>query len=80
MQLLGAGGESTAGLIGNAVRLLAIDPVLQQRLRAEPDLLPGFLEEVLRLESPFRAHHQHVVADTTLGRVELPAGAHLLLL
>ncbi|TQM25365.1 cytochrome P450 [Nocardia bhagyanarayanae] len=80
VQLVGAGGESTAGLIGNAVRLLATDPGLQQRLRAEPDLLPGFLEEVLRLESPFRAHHRHVVADTTLGGVDLPAGAHLLLL
>lgn len=42
--------------------------------------MPGFLEEVLRLESPFRAHHRHVVADTTLGGVDLPAGAHLLLL
>ncbi|MFI2477174.1 cytochrome P450 [Nocardia xishanensis] len=80
VQLVGAGGESTAGLIGNAVRLLAADSPLQQRLREDPELLPEFLEEALRLESPFRAHHRHVVADTTLGGVDLPAGAHLLLL
>ncbi|MGV9613119.1 cytochrome P450 [Nocardia xishanensis] len=80
VQLVGAGGESTAGLIGNAVRLLATDSVLQQRLRENPELLPDFLEEALRLESPFRAHHRHVVADTTLGGVDLPAGTHLLLL
>ncbi|MFE7801281.1 cytochrome P450 [Nocardia sp. NPDC057440] len=80
VQLVGAGGESTAGLIGNAARLLATDPTLQHRLREDQDLLVPFLEEALRVESPFRAHHRHVVADTTLGEVSLPAGSHLLLL
>ncbi|MFI7004250.1 cytochrome P450 [Nocardia sp. NPDC050175] len=79
VQLVGAGGESTAGLIGNAARLLA-DQSMQRRVRADPDLLEPFLEETLRLESPFRAHHRHVVTDTELGGVELPAGSHLLLL
>ncbi|MFQ6398619.1 cytochrome P450 [Nocardia sp. KC 131] len=80
IQLVGAGGESTAGLIGNAARLLAADQALQHRLRADPDLIVPFLEETLRVESPFRAHHRHVIADTTLGDVTLPAGSHLLLL
>ncbi|WP_433662083.1 cytochrome P450 [Nocardia sp. CA-128927] len=80
VQLVGAGGESTAGLIGNAARLLAMDQAMQRRVRANPDLLEPFLEEALRLESPFRAHHRHVVSDTELGGVELPAGSHLLLL
>ncbi|WP_433194840.1 cytochrome P450 [Nocardia sp. CA-107356] len=80
LQLVGAGGESTAGLIGNATRILATDPTLQTRLRTDPDLLTPFLEEALRLESPFRAHHRHVVRDTTLGGTDLPAGSHLLLL
>lgn len=80
IQLVGAGGESTAGLIGNATRILATDAALQARLRAEPDLLGTFLEEALRLESPFRAHHRHVVRDTALGDTDLPAGSHLLLL
>lgn len=80
VQLVGAGGESTAGLIGNAARLLAADPAIQRRVRADSELLEPFLEETLRLESPFRAHHRHVVSDTQLGGVELPAGGHLLLL
>ncbi|WP_280444818.1 cytochrome P450 [Nocardia brasiliensis] len=80
VQLVGAGGESSAGLIGNAARLLATNPTLQQQVRDEPWLLEPFLEEALRLESPFRAHHRHVVADTTLGGAELPAGSHVLLL
>lgn len=80
VQLVGAGGESTAGLIGNAARLLATDPEAQAAVRDDPTLLPALLEETLRLESPFRGHHRHVVADTELAGTDLPAGAHLLLL
>src|SRR3546814_16889169 len=36
--LLAAGGESTTSLLGNAVRILADDPALQQTLSAHPDL------------------------------------------
>jgi cytochrome P450 len=78
--LVGAGGESTAGLIGNAARILAEQPDVQDALRADPSLVTRFLEEVLRLESPFRGHYRHVRRDTTLGGVELAEGDHLLLL
>ncbi|GAB2664461.1 cytochrome P450 [Prescottella soli] len=80
VQLVGAGGESTAGLIASGARILASRPELQDRLRRDPTLIDPFLDEALRLESPFRGHHRHVVADTTLGGVPLPAGSHLLLL
>ncbi|MFE3795808.1 cytochrome P450 [Nocardia tengchongensis] len=79
VQLVGAGGESTAGLIANGARLLATRPDLQDELRREPALLPAFLDEALRLESPFRGHHRHVTTDTVLGGIEIPAGSHLLL-
>lgn len=80
VQLVGAGGESTAGLTANAARMLAADAELQDRLRAQPELVGNFLEEALRLESPFRAHHRHVTADTSLGGIGLPAGSHLMLM
>jgi cytochrome P450 len=80
VQLVGAGGESTAGLIGNAARLLADDPDLQHTVRTDPSLIPALLEETLRLESPFRGHHRHVRIDTTLAGVALPADSHLLLM
>ena len=80
VQLIGAGGESTAGLIASSARLLATDLDLQTRLRERPELVPAFLDEALRLESPFRGHHRHVVTDTQLAGVDLPAGSHLLLL
>jgi cytochrome P450 len=79
VQLVGAGGESTAGLIGNAARILAEQPGLQDRLRADPELIPPFLEEVLRVESPFRGHYRLVRHDCELGGVALRAGDHLVL-
>lgn len=80
LQLVGAGGESTAGLIGTAARLLATDPALQDRLRTRPDLVDPFLDECLRLESPFRGHYRHARVDRQLGGVDVPAGSNLLLL
>jgi cytochrome P450 len=77
--LLSAGGESTTSLLGNAVRLLADQPELQQRLRQQPELIPSFVEEALRLESPFRHHLRYVARDTTLGAIDIPAGATLLM-
>jgi cytochrome P450 family 144 len=56
MVLLGAGAETTTSFIGKAVRILAERPQLQEQLRAEPDLVSAFIEEVLRFESPFRFH------------------------
>ena len=78
--LFGAGGESTGSLLGNSMWVLATRPDLQQQLRDTPDLLMPFIEEALRYEPPFRGHYRHVVADTTLGGMDLPAGSRLLLL
>jgi cytochrome P450 len=77
--LLSAGGESTTSLLGNAVHLLATTPQLQRRLRDEPALVGAFIEEVLRLESPFRYHLRHVFGTTELGGVTIPAGSTMLL-
>jgi cytochrome P450 len=78
--LLSAGGESTTSLLGNAVRILADRPDLQDLLRDSPELIPAFIEEVLRLESPFRCMLRTTNHDTTLGGVEIPADATVLLL
>ena len=80
IQLVGAGGESTAGLMGNAARLLATQPDVQEQVRDDPQLVPALLEETLRLESPFRNHHRHIRTDTSLAGVPLPKDGHLLLL
>jgi cytochrome P450 len=78
--LLSAGGETTSSLVGNAVRLLADDRELQQLLREKPDLIDTFVEEALRLESPFRQQMRSIPHDTTLGGVDIPGGSTVVLL
>ncbi|OBK31538.1 cytochrome [Mycobacterium asiaticum] len=78
--LFAAGGESTASLLGSAAYILALRPDIQRQVRDHPDLLGAFIEETLRYEAPFRGHYRHVVRDTTLGGVDLPAHSRLLLL
>lgn len=78
--LFSAGGESTASLIGSAAHILATRPDIQRQVRADPELLGAFLEEVLRYEPPFRGHYRHVRNDTTLCGENLPSGSRLLLL
>jgi cytochrome P450 len=77
--LVSAGGESTTSLTGTGVRILAEHPDLQNRLRREPGLIPAFVEEACRVDPPFRGHYRHVVTDTELGGVDVPAGSTLVL-
>jgi len=80
ISLFSAGGESTASLLGTAVTILATQPELQRALRDDLQLMPTFIEEALRLEPPFRAHHRHVLHDTELAGCVLPKDSRILLL
>lgn len=77
--LVAAGGESTTSLVGTGARILAVRPDLQARLRSDPELIPTFVEEACRFDPPFRGHYRHVLADTELGGVAIPAGSTLVL-
>lgn len=78
--LVGAAGESTSSLVGSVIRLLAQDQELQQRLRRSPELIERCVEEVVRLESPFRGHYRAVLKDTQLGGVAVPEDSRVYLL
>ena len=80
LTLFGAAGESTASLLGSAAWILADRPEIQRQVRENPELLGTFIEETLRFESPFRGHYRHVLRETTLAGIDVPADAHLLLL
>lgn len=80
LQLFAAGVESTTALLGNAVKLLASDDELQSMLRAQPDLIPRFVEEAIRLESPFQGHFRVSNEDTTIAGTPVEAGTRLMLL
>jgi cytochrome P450 len=47
-----AGHDTTLGLIGSGMYRLMTEPNQAEKLRAEPSLLPGAIDEFLRLESP----------------------------
>lgn len=72
--LFASGGETTARLLSEALIYLAQDPQLQDRLRAEPERIPTFIEECLRLQSPIKTDFRMVKRDTTLDGVTLAAG------
>ena len=78
--LIGAAGESTSSLMGSAIRLLAQDYGLQQKLRDNPTLIDKFVDEVVRLESPFKGHYRVVLNETRLGGITLPKEARVYLL
>jgi cytochrome P450 family 144 len=78
--LLSAGGETTTSLLGNAVRMLAERPELQEHLRQNPERIATFAEEALRLESPFRYMMRFVPQPTSLGGTTVAAGSTVLLL
>lgn len=80
LTLFSAAGESTASLLGSAAWILVSRPEIQRQVREDRSLLAPFIEETLRFEPPFRGHYRHVLRDTTLGGVDLPADSHLLLL
>ncbi|MET3936603.1 cytochrome P450 [Arthrobacter sp. OAP107] len=75
--LLVAGNETTTNLIGNAVLCFTDAPGTMDRLRAEPALLPQAIEEVLRYRSPVQSMYRVTAGETTLGGLQVPAGAPL---
>ncbi|MCA9771722.1 MAG: cytochrome P450, partial [Myxococcales bacterium] len=80
LQLLIAGSDSSASMMGSALWILARDPALQSELRGDPAKIPVFLEEVLRLESPFQGHFRVAREDAELGGAKLRAGDRLMVL
>ena len=77
--MFGAGGESTAALIGSTMRVLAESPELAERLRRDPALIPRFVEEVVRLEPPFNFHYRAVRRPCELAGYALDVGDRLML-
>jgi cytochrome P450 len=76
----GAGNETTNRLIGHAGTLLAKHPEQRAELVADPSLIPGAIEEILRFEPP--AHHvgRYVAKDVELQGQTVPEGSAILFL
>ena len=77
-QILVAGNETSTSAIAGGVVLLIQNPEQQAMLRQHPDLLPGAVEEILRLETPTTGMWRRATADTEIGGVDIPEGAFLM--
>jgi cytochrome P450 len=78
--LILAGTETTANLLANGVMALAAHPDQRAELHAEPALIPGAVEEMLRWDSPVQSDARTTARPVEVhGRV-IPEGAKVLLL
>jgi len=79
-QLMVAGNETTRNQLMASMLMLIEDPALQHRLRTNPGLIPRFIDESLRLESPAQGLYRRCTRDVTIGGTTIPAGAIVLLM
>jgi pimeloyl-[acyl-carrier protein] synthase len=72
--LLIAGHETTVNLIGNGTLALLRHPDQLQLLRAQPGLIAGAVEELLRFDGPVQRTARIPSEDLTLGGRTIPQG------
>ncbi len=75
-----AGNETTTRLIGWTGKVLAEHPDQRAELVADPSLVPGAIEELLRFEAPSPVQARYVNVDVEHHGQTVPAGSALLLL
>jgi cytochrome P450 len=78
--LFSAGQETTVRLLGTAFQQLGEKPDLQQRLRDDRELIPNFIEECLRYESPVKGDFRMAKVKATVADVSVPAGGIVMVL
>jgi cytochrome P450 family 150 subfamily A5 len=69
-----AGQETTVRLLGAALQTMGERPDIQQGLRKDRSLIPNFIEEALRIESPVKGDFRMNRVPINVGGVDLPAG------
>jgi cytochrome P450 len=72
--LLLAGHITTTATLGNSVVTFQDNPDAAAEVRADPELLPAAIEEVLRVRTPFPRLARITTADTEVAGVRIPAG------
>jgi cytochrome P450 len=77
--VLAAGFETTVNLLGNGIRILLEHPDQLAMLREDPELWPGAVEEILRLESPVQLSARLARVDTEVAGRAVAAGELVIL-
>ena len=79
-QLIVAGHDTTASLIGNSLVALFRNPAQLAQLSADPTLIPKSVEEFLRYDAPVpHSTFRYTAAPLTLGGVAIPAGEQVII-
>jgi cytochrome P450 len=73
------GNETTMNMLAMGMRKLATEPKLQAELRAQPERVSRFVEEMLRLEGSVQALLRVATRDLEFGGVTIPQGANVVL-
>ena len=74
-QLVTGGFETTTSALNHGMWLLTRRPDVQDRVRADLSLVPAFVEEVLRFESPVAGLVRRATQDVELNGTLIPEGA-----
>lgn len=77
MFLFAAGQDTSAKLLGNAMRYLTENQAMQKKLRDDPSQIGAFLEETLRLEGSTKCTFRIARKTTKVGDYEIKAGTKL---
>ena len=75
-----AGHETTTSLMGNGIRELLIARENWEKIVANPALIPGAVEEILRFNPSVITWRRKAVVETTVDGYTFPKGANILLL
>jgi cytochrome P450 len=78
--LLIAGNETTTNLIGNATNALLDHPEQLERVQADPSLIPGLVEEVIRYDGPVQFILRQASRDVTLAGQKISEGSRVAVL
>lgn len=76
--LMGAGHETTSNLMGMSILHLAENPLQRELIRAQPDLWPNAVEELIRFDTSIKVSPRATVRDVDLGGTTIPAGSNVL--
>lgn len=76
--LFGAGHETTVNLLGNGLFALLQNPKEYTKLRDNPDLVPGAIEEMLRFDSSVQMTGRTAMEDVEVNGVTIPKGDHII--
>lgn len=79
-QLIGAGNETSAKTMAQAMVLLADREDLLNQVAADRSLIPALVDEVIRMSAATQGLFRTTSRDTELGGVSIPAGSSVLVL